>query len=60
MSLVYKDMRSGGRERWIGRKENENWRENVLPESDNGIGFGLGASERAIKRALASFALLGK
>ena len=40
------------------RERNENWKENVLPESDNEIGFGLGASEQF--RAFASFALLGK
>ena len=40
------------------RERNENWKENVLPESDNEIGFGLEASEQF--RAFASFALLGK
>lgn len=29
------------------RERNENWRENVLPESDNEIGFGLGAREHS-------------
>ena len=38
------------------RERNENWRENVLPESDNEIGFGLEESNSELLLAL----LIGK